>query len=246
MRVAPCEFRMKRSEQIAGFPGFQDGHGLVFAPHRAQFGARIFGRDFMLQITVERQGEPLGRAVLQLEPHARGETQRAKQPYGLIRKTVNRKRADFAVLKNVGKPIGGVQQKPARCGVERNGDGIQGKIAAAEVFHNGGPPDFRGGARPGIDVVAGGGEAAIAVPGKNHLHLAQPLVFENNLRAALFQFAHQARRIAFDREVQVANGRSGNQVAHRAAGQIDVCARGRGKFLNAHHRRALLGGQPAF
>src|SRR6266849_139759 len=128
----------------------------------------------------------------------------------------------------------------------RNGDGIQGEIAAPEVFHNGGPPDFRGGTRPGIHVVAGGGQAAISVTGKNHLHVPQPLVFENNLRAALFQFAHQAGRIAFYREIQVANGRSGNQVAHRAAGQIDVCARGRSKFLNAHHRRALLGGEPAF
>ena len=62
------------------------------------------------------------------------------------------------------------------------------------------------------------------------------------LRPAFFEFVRHPRRVALDREVQVADGHAGNQVAHGPARQIEVRTGLGGQFLHAHHRRALFGG----
>src|SRR5262249_12025353 len=90
------------------------------------------------------------------------------------------------------------------------------------------------------------GNASFAIAGKEHFDVPQLLVLRQNLRAALFQFARDLRRITFDSEVQITQRGPGHQVAHRSTGQIHIEAHGGGEFLHAHHGRALFRREPAF
>src|SRR5712692_4727303 len=97
-----------------------------------------------------------------------------------------------------------------------------------------------------INVIAGRGDAAVGVAGKDQLDVAQALVLAENARAALLELPGDAERIPLDAEIEVADGHPGQEVAHGAAGQIDVGRRCGGELLHAHQRRALLGREPAF
>ena len=96
-----------------------------------------------------------------------------------------------------------------------------------------------------INIVSCRGDAAVGVAREDQLDVAHALVFFEDFSAALLEFSHQAEGVALEDEVQVADGHPGNQVTDCSADQIDVCHRGGGEFLHAHHRRALLGGEPA-
>src|SRR2546422_498095 len=52
---------------------------------------------------------------------------------------------------NIGEAIGGIEQQAARGGVQGNGDGVEGEIAAAQIFHDGGPANL--GTRSGTNVM---------------------------------------------------------------------------------------------
>ena len=75
-----------------------------------------------------------------------------------------------------------------------------------------------------IDIFARRRDAAVDVAGKDQIRCAELLVLRNDSRAAFFQLARQPRRIALDGEIQIADGHSGNQIAHRPAGQIDIAS----------------------
>ena len=75
---------------------------------------------------------------------------------------------------------------------------------------------------------------------------AQRFVFPRHFRSALFQFADDARRVPLDREIQIADGHSGDHVAHGAADEIQIGLGLGGEFLDANHCGALLRGEPAF
>jgi len=74
----------------------------------------------------------------------------------------------------------------------------------------------------------------------------EPLALLHHARPALFQLAGDPCGVAFHREVQVADGHPGDQVAHRASGKVNVALLRPGDFLHALERPALLGREPAF
>ena len=97
-----------------------------------------------------------------------------------------------------------------------------------------------------VDIVARGGNGAVHVAGENHLVVAQLLAFPRHARAALFEFAHHAHGIALDGEIQIADRLAGDQVANRAAGQIDIHFLRARQFLHALERGSLFRRKPAF
>src|SRR5208283_2778433 len=107
---------------------------------------------------------------------------------------------------NVRQAIGRVEEQSAGSRIERDGDGIQRKIPAAEVLHNRGPANFRASAWADIMVVASGGNSAFDLAGKENVDVAGFVILGEDLGAAFFQFAGHLRRIAFHGEVEVAKG----------------------------------------
>ena len=144
----------------------------------------------------------------------------------------------------VGHPVGGVEQKPARPGVEGERHGIHRKVTAAQVLHDGSifclwrltwlAVFFR--VRP-ID-------SAAHAAGKLQQYLV--LVSSLDLSARLLQFSLQSLRIAFNREVQIANGKAADNVANGPAGEVKVNAVGASGFLHERNRSLLLRREPAF
>ena len=139
--------------------------GTLFTAQAAQLFPGIFGSDGLLQFAFNRQIEPFLGARFQLESHARGQAQGAQQAHRLIREAVNREGADFAVF-DVGQSVGGIEQQSARSGVQRDGNGIQRKVAPPKVFHDGGPAQLRPRAGTNVVFIASGGDAALDVPRK--------------------------------------------------------------------------------
>ena len=240
MRVTPRQLRMNRPDQAVHLPGLQDGGQLLFPGELAHFPADVFRRDGLVQAALDGQGEPFGGARLYLETHACAVTQQAQQAHRLVGEAVNGKSAHLAAPE-VSEAVRGVEQQAPRGGVQGDGDGVQRKVAAPQVLHDGGPADLGPGARAVIHVVARRGDAAIHVAGKDHLDVAESLVFPENPRPALLQLPGDPKGVALEDEVQVADGHPGDQVAHRAADQIEVGLCLRGEFLHARRRRALLG-----
>ena len=94
-------------------------------------------------------------------------------------------------------------------------------------------------------IVARGGNATLHIAGEEQFDVPQLIVFHQHPGAAFFQFARNFRRVPFHREIQIAERSSGNQVAYRSAGQINVEAHRGGKFLHAREYRALFRREPA-
>ena len=192
----------------------------------------------MLEVPLEGESKPFLCARFQFEAHAGGIAHGAQQANRLIRETVYRKRAHLATL-DIGKAVGGIEQQTARGRIQRDGDGVQRKVPPAQILHDRRPADFGARARPDVIIVARGGDAAVAISGEDDLNVPRLFVLENDLTGDL-------RGIALNREIEVAEGRAGDQVAHRAAGQIDVEAQGRGQLLDTEHGGALFRREPAF
>src|SRR5258708_35680913 len=130
----------------------------------AKLTAGILRFNGVLQIALDGQIKPFLGALLNLEAHARREAQDPQQTDRLVGEAVNGERAHFGTL-NIGQAVCRVEQQAARGGVERNSDGVEGEVAPAEIFHDGGPANL--GARSGTNImdVASGGNGAPAVAG---------------------------------------------------------------------------------
>lgn len=140
---------------------------------------------------------------------------------------MNGKGANFAVL-DVREAIRGVEQQSARRRIQRDGNCVERKVAASQILHDGGPANFRARARAHVVVIARGGKTALAIPGEQQFHVTVFFVFRKDSGASLFQLARHLGGVAFDRKVQIAQRGSGDEIADRASGEIDVEAHGRG------------------
>jgi hypothetical protein len=85
-------------------------------------------------------------------------------------------------------------------------------------------------------VVARRRDAAFHLAREQHFHVPQLFIFQQDVRAALFQFARQLRGIPFDGEVQISQRRARDQVPYRAARQIQVEAQRRRKLLRLSNK----------
>ncbi len=208
-------------KKIVLFPGFQY-HGWAFlAGDGAQFITGVFRRNGVLQIAFDSQVKPFLGTLLNLEAHARGVAQNAQQADRLVGEAMNGKRPHFGAL-DVGQTVCRIKQQAARGRVQRNSNGVEGEIAAAQVFHNGGPANLGTRAGANIMVVAGSGNAAFAVTREEHFDVAKLFILREDFGAALFEFLSNPRGIALHSEIEIAQGSAGNEIADGSAGQIDV------------------------
>ena len=162
MRMALGEQSRDSLEQAARLPSLENLYRLIFPCKLAEFVAGFGERNGFLQPSLQRQVEPILGARLELELHARAITNGAQQAHRLIRETVDRKHSHFAALQ-IGQAVGGIEQQAAGGGVEGDSNGVQGKIAATQVFHNRGPTCLRTRTRARIDFLASRLNAAIHV-----------------------------------------------------------------------------------
>src|SRR5258708_1501747 len=211
----------------------------------AKLTAGILRFNGVLQIALDGQIKPFLGALLNLEAHARRKAQDPQQTDRLVREAVNGESTHFGTL-NIGQAVSGIEQQAARGGVERNGDSVEGEVAPAQIFHDGGPANL--GARSGTNVmvVPGGGNAALAVAGEEHFDVAKSFILGEDLGATFFEFVCDLRGIALDGEIEIAQRSSGNEVADGSAGQIDIETEHGAQFLPAPHTAALSLREPPF
>ena len=236
---------MDELEKILFVPFLEDELRALFAGEGAEFVAGVFGSDGLLQFAFDGEVEPFLRARFEFEAHASGHAQRTDEANGLIGEAVNDQGANFAVF-DVREAVGGIEKQAAGCGIQRDSDGVEREVAAAQVFHDGRPANF--GARAGSHVifVASGGKAALDFSGEKYFDVAQLFVLGEDFGSALFEFAGNFGRIAFDGEIEIAKGCAGDEVADGAPGEIKIEAHGGGQFLDAEHGGTLLRREAAF
>src|SRR6266566_4948580 len=106
---------------------------------------------------------------------------------------------------NIGEAVGGIEQQAARGGVQGNGDGVEGEIAAAQIFHDGGPANLRTRSGTNVMVVAGGGDAAFTVAGEEHFDVAKLFILGEDFGATFFKFVSDLRGIPLHGEIEIAH-----------------------------------------
>ena len=67
-----------------------------------------------------------------------------------------------------------------------------------------------------------------------------------DLRSGALKVLLQFQGIALDREIQIADGQSGQDVTNRPARQVDIHAMGAGRFLHQTHHLQLIRCEPDF
>ena len=236
---------MHHFEQVVLFPGLERGRGIVLLAQLAHFVGDVRGGNVFVVFAGEGQIEPAGGAFLERVTQPGGKAQGAQQAHRLIGKAVHGEDADLAPL-DVRQPVGGVEQKAAGGGIQREGDGVDGKIAPPQVVQDGGETDL--GLRAGmlIDFVAGRSQRAVHLAVEDQFHAAQVFVLTQDAGAAFLQFARHAQRIPFHDKIQIADAHPAHQVAHRSAGEVHVGFMAVRQFQHPHHHRALLRSEPAF
>src|SRR5260370_27218006 len=119
----------------------------------------------------------------------------------MVREAVNGESTHFGTL-NIGQAVSGIEQQAARGGVERNGDSVEGEIAAAQILHDGGPANLGACSRADIMVVPGSRNNALTVPGEEHFSGAKSFILGEDLGATFFEFVSDLRGIALDGEIK--------------------------------------------
>ncbi len=239
------QYGIEGLKEVVLFPGLQHDGRAFLAGDGAKLITGIFGRNGFLQIAFDGQVKPFLGALLNLEAHARRVAQDTQQADRLIGEAVNGKRPHFGAL-DIGQSVCGIEQQAARGGVQRNGDGVEGEVAAAQVFHDGGPANLGTRSRTNVMIVARGGNAAFAVAGEEQFDMAKLFILGEDFGATFFEFVSDLRGIALDGEIEIAQRSAGNEVANGSAGQIHIEPECGGEFLHAQHHGALFRREPAF
>jgi hypothetical protein len=132
-------------------------------------------------------------------------------------KTVIGDQAQLAVFE-VGHAVQRVHQQPERAFVERDRHGVRRKVAASQIVENRGRFIDRL-ARPGERHRERRANLEPHAAGKVEEQRFRRLIFADKHAARLLQVLLELGRGALDGEVQVADGRAGGEVAHRAPHQ---------------------------
>src|SRR2546430_14119882 len=72
---------------------------------------------------------------------------------------------------------------------------------------------------------------------QSEVYRLEVFIGRRNHRPGAFQLLLQFEWVALYRKIQVADGKTANDVAHRAAGEIDIHARGASNVLRSEERR---------
>ena len=139
-----------------------------------------------------------------------------------------------------------VQQQSAGTGIQRQRHGVDGEVAAAQVFVDGGGSNAGWLARLVVALGASHVQLGANVARHQQVERAQLLVGALHRNARLLQFLFELERVALDAEIDVTDGKAGDQVADAAAGEVEIQARALGNFLYQVHATLLVRGEPGF
>ena len=123
----------------------QDFAGVVLGGDALEFFAERAPGNQLLDLGFAGVGDLLLRPLLDGEAQADLEADEAQQARGVVVEAVGADGAELAAA-DVGQAVHGVEQQAAGGAVEREGDGVAGEVAAAEIVLNGGGGDLRLGA----------------------------------------------------------------------------------------------------
>ena len=151
---------------------------------------------------------------------------------------------DFAL--DIGHAVEGIEEQAAGAFVERERHGVDGEVAAAQIFVDGGGRDDGGLARLLEALGARHADFGAGVAGQRDEEGAVVLFEGGDLGAGFFQFFLQFERIALDGEIEVADAEAADDVADRAAGEVKIHARGAGDVLDQADALELVRRQPDF
>src|SRR5579859_1127371 len=146
----------------------------------------------------------------------------------------------------IGDAIERIEKKSARSLVQRERHGVDGEIAAAQVFVNGRRHDD--GRLAGFFEALGARHAdfGTGVAGQREEDGANVFFDGGDFSAGFFEIFLQLEGIALDGEVEVADAESADDVANGAARQVKIHARGAGYVLHEADALELVRRQPDF
>ena len=175
------------------------------------------------------------RPLFQLPVETRRKARRPNQAGRIFQEGVIVQHADEFSL-HVGRSIERVEQQPPRAGIERKRNRVDGEVAPPQIFVDGGWNDLRRGARFAVDFRARHADFHTHSARQHRMQGLGFLADDFDLRSAELQILLQFQGIALDREIEIADGQSGQDVTNRPARQIHVHAVGAGRFLYQAHR----------
>ncbi len=123
---------------------------------------------------------------------------------------------------DVGDPVERIHQQPARSLVQRQGHRVNREIAAAKILNDRGRSHLRRLARLVVALRAGHRNFGANSARQRQQHAPRLAVGVTHHRSRPLQIFLQLERVALNREIQIADGKTGNDVADGAAGQIQV------------------------
>ena len=123
---------------------------------------------------------------------------------------------------DVGHSIKRIHQQPARSLVHRQGHCVHREVAAAQIFDDRRGSDLRSLARLVIDLRARHGNLGAHPARQRQQQRPRVVVGVPDDRARLLQVFSELERVALHREVEIADGEPGNDVADGAARQVQV------------------------
>src|SRR4029079_598093 len=127
--------------------------------------------------------------------------------------------AEFFAL-DVADAVGGVDQQYQRGFVERKRDGVDGEIAAAQVFVNGGGSNLWARAGLGESLFVRAAHLRRHAAGEQQIDGLQVVIGRNDFRAEFFlRQLGEFESAALHSKIQIANREAAERVAHGAAGQ---------------------------
>ena len=185
------------------------------------------------------------RSLLQRPGESRRKTQRTNQPRRIFNKRIIVQNADQLGF-DISRAVERIHQQPARTRIQRQRHRIYREIAAPQVFDEGRRSHNRRLARL---LIALGSRAAYLrthAPRQSHIDDMEVLVRAANHGACTFQFFLQLEWISLNREIEIADRMSADNVAHRSAGEVNVHPGSAGNILYQRDALLLIRRQPQF
>ena len=136
------EFLIQAAEEFPVRKHFENAPGLILMQNGGQLARLLVSIQAFPGAIFQSRVEPaLGAFIrLKIEPHP--QTQQAIDPRGIVKKAAGLQGANFVPL-DIASAVGGVEQQAAGVGMERDGHGVDGEIAALQVLKDHGGANLR-------------------------------------------------------------------------------------------------------
>ena len=139
-----------------------------------------------------------------------------------------------------------VHEQAAGARIQRQRHSIYSEIAAAQIFNDGRGRNERRLAGLLVSLCARHADFGANVPRQGYVEHLQVIIGGRDDCLGALQFLLQLEGIALNSEIEIADGKPADDVAHGAAGEIYVHTRGAGDVLDQRDAFLLVRRQPDF